>query len=52
MAVVTIREVDGVGVVTLDDPLHRNAITLAMADELIAAVDDVAGEHPRCGRWS
>lgn len=39
MAVVTVREADGVGVITLDDPLHRNAISLELADELIAAVD-------------
>ena len=41
MAVVTIREMDRIGVITLDDPLHRNAITLAMAEELIAAVDEL-----------
>jgi enoyl-CoA hydratase len=41
MAVVTVREVDGVGVITLDDPLHRNAITLTLADELVAAIDEV-----------
>ncbi|WP_123028730.1 enoyl-CoA hydratase-related protein [Mycolicibacterium stellerae] len=41
MAVVKVREVDGVGVITLDDPVQRNAITLALADELIAAVDEL-----------
>jgi enoyl-CoA hydratase len=39
MAVVTVYEMDGVGVITLDDPLRRNAITLKLADELVAAVD-------------
>ena len=41
MAVVTVHKVDGVGIITLDDPLHRNAITLAMANELIGAVDEL-----------
>jgi enoyl-CoA hydratase len=39
MPVVNVREVDGVGLITLDDPLHRNAITLTLAEELVAAVD-------------
>jgi enoyl-CoA hydratase len=41
MDVVEVDEVAGVGVITLNDPSHRNAITLALADRLISVVDDL-----------
>jgi enoyl-CoA hydratase len=44
MAVVSVENRDGVGLLTLDDPDHRNAITLAMAGEIEAAVAALAGD--------
>lgn len=41
MDVVEVHEVAGVAVITLDDPPHRNAITLALAEELVSVVDDL-----------
>jgi enoyl-CoA hydratase len=36
---------DGVAVVTLDAPARRNALTLAMADELVAALDEADADE-------
>jgi enoyl-CoA hydratase len=38
MNLVQLDNVDGVAVVTLNDPDHRNAVSLAMAGELAGAV--------------
>lgn len=38
MTVVSVENRDGIGLLTLEDPDHRNAITLAMADEIEAGI--------------
>ena len=40
MPLVTTEVHDRVAVLTLDDPDKRNAVTLAMNDEIIAALDE------------
>lgn len=46
MAVVSVENRDGIGLLTLDDPEHRNAITLAMAGEIEAGLAALA-DDPR-----
>ncbi len=38
MSLITVDVTDGVGTITLDDPARRNAVTLAMCDELDEAL--------------
>ena len=40
MSLITTEVRDRVGILTLDDPDKRNAITLAMNDEIAAVLDD------------
>ena len=40
MSLITTEVRDRVGILTLNDPDHRNAITLAMNDEIGAVLDD------------
>jgi enoyl-CoA hydratase len=47
MALLRTEISDRIAVITLDDPDHRNALTLAMADELADAVDGL--EHQDVG---
>lgn len=44
MTLVRVEVTDGVAVVTLDDPEHRNALGGALGDDLIAAVDAVEAD--------
>lgn len=44
MAVVSVENRDGVGLLTLEDPDHRNAITLSMAGEIEAGLAALAGD--------
>lgn len=41
MSLVSVTIADSVATVTLDDPARRNAVTLAMCDEVGAAMDDI-----------
>lgn len=45
---VSLDVTDGVATVTLDRPDARNALSAAMADELVAAFDTVADSDARC----
>jgi enoyl-CoA hydratase len=44
MTVVSIENCDGIGLLTLDDPDHRNAITLAMAGQIEAGLAALASD--------
>jgi enoyl-CoA hydratase len=45
MSDVLVERRDGVGIVTLDDPDHRNALNLGLCAELVAAVDDLEADE-------
>jgi enoyl-CoA hydratase len=45
MSDVLVERRDRVGIVTLDDPDHRNALNLGLCAELVAAVDDLEADE-------
>ena len=44
MTLVHVDIADGVATVTLDDPDRRNALTLPMVDEIVAALDAIEAD--------
>jgi len=44
MAQVHVERIDGVGVLTLDDPERRNALSLSLCEAIVEAVDDLESD--------